>query len=162
MFWQVPVGRKDELPMAFCRTPTTNMKVSTLATYLIRNHCICVSAHIYTYLPTICIVSDSTDRILCNIPTYDQFGNRYEMSSRVENQYAITRLWSSPGLGSQLQGCSLSWLNCRSPGWQKLASFRQAQKMPSILSSDAYLLIRDKKRCFFAYYQNCNKKVVFT
>ena len=47
-------------------------------------------------------------------------------------------------------------------GWQKLASFRQAQKMPSILSSDAYLLIRDKKRCFFAYYQNCNKKVVFT
>ena len=37
-----------------------------------------------------------------------------------------------------------------------------AQKMPSILSSDAYLLIRDKKRCFFAYYQNCNIKVVFT
>ena len=35
-----------------------------------------------------------------------------------------------------------------SPGWQKLASFRQAQKMPSILSSDAYLLIRDKKRRF--------------
>ena len=33
-------------------------------------------------------------------------------------------------------------------GWQKLASFRQAQKMPSILSSDAYLLIRDKKRSF--------------
>ena len=48
------------------------------------------------------------------------------------------------------------------PGCQELASFRQAQKMPSILSSDAYLLIRDKKRCFFAYYQNCNKKVVFT
>ncbi len=26
--------------------------------------------------------------------------------------------------------------------------------MPLVLSSDAYLLIRDKKRCFFAYYQN--------
>ena len=26
-------------------------------------------------------------------------------------------------------------------GWQKLASFRQAQKMPSILSSDAYARI---------------------
>ena len=34
-------------------------------------------------------------------------------------------------------------------GWQKLASFRQAQKMPSILSSDAYLLIRDKKNVVF-------------
>ena len=35
-------------------------------------------------------------------------------------------------------------------GWQKLASFRRTQKMPSILSS------------FFAYYQNCKKKLVFT
>ena len=53
--------------------------------------------------------------------------------------------------------------NCQRSGWQELASFRQAQKMPSILSSDAYLLIRDKKALFFfAYYQNCNKKVVFT
>ena len=43
----------------------------------------------------------------------------------------------------------------------RVASFRRAQKMPSILSSDAYLLICDKKRCFFAYYQNCNKKGSF-
>ena len=48
------------------------------------------------------------------------------------------------------------------PGWQKLAGFRRTQKMPSILSSDAYfLLICDKRRCFFAYIQNCNKKGIF-
>ena len=40
------------------------------------------------------------------------------------------------------------------PGWQKLASFRQVQKMPSILSSDAYLLIYDKKTFFCAHFQN--------
>ena len=55
-----------------------------------------------------------------------------------------------------------TFCDLRYAGWQELASFRQAQKMPSILLSGAYLLIRDKKRCFFTYYQNCNKKVVFT
>ena len=42
-----------------------------------------------------------------------------------------------------------SFKGCKQPGWQKLAGFRRAQKKPSILSSDAYLLIRDKKLCFF-------------
>ena len=42
--------------------------------------------------------------------------------------------------------------------WQ---AFGERKKMPSILSSGAYLLIRDKKHCFFAYYQNRNKKGSF-
>ena len=46
-------------------------------------------------------------------------------------------------------------------GWQKLAGFRQTQKMPSILLSAEYLLIGDKKCRFCAYHQNCNKSVVF-
>ena len=33
--------------------------------------------------------------------------------------------------------------------------------MPSILLSDVYLLICDKKGCFCAYYQNSNKKRTF-
>ena len=46
------------------------------------------------------------------------------------------------------------------PGCQELASFRQAQKMPSILSSNAYLLIRDKKRCFFSRNTKIATKMV--
>ena len=42
--------------------------------------------------------------------------------------------------------------------WQ---AFGERKKMPSILSPDAYLLIRDKKHYFFAYYQNRNKKGSF-
>ena len=44
------------------------------------------------------------------------------------------------------------------PGCQELASFRQAQKMPSILSSAAYLLIRDKKRRFRAIPKSQQKR----
>ena len=38
---------------------------------------------------------------------------------------------------------------------------KQAQKMPSILSSDAYLLIRDKKRCFFCVLPKLQQKGSF-
>ena len=54
---------------------------------------------------------------------------------------------------------SLLWSHS---GWQKLAGFQRAQKMPSILSSDAYLLIRDKKRRFSRNTKIATKKVVFT
>ena len=42
--------------------------------------------------------------------------------------------------------------------WQ---AFGKRKKMPSILLSAEYLLIGDKKCCFCAYHQNCNKSVVF-
>ena len=47
-------------------------------------------------------------------------------------------------------------------GWQKLAGFRRAQKIPSILSSDAYLQIRDKKCRFSRNTKITTKMVVFT
>ena len=37
----------------------------------------------------------------------------------------------------------------------EVAGFRRTKKMPSILSSVAYLLIRDQKMFFFAYLQFC-------
>ena len=48
------------------------------------------------------------------------------------------------------------------PGWQKLAGFRRTQKISSILSSDAYLLIQNKKSFFSRITKIATKKVVFT
>ena len=42
--------------------------------------------------------------------------------------------------------------------WKTLG---QGGRIPSILSSGTYLLVRNKKRCFCTYYQNRNKNVVF-
>ena len=38
-------------------------------------------------------------------------------------------------------------------GWQELTGLRRGEKMPSIFSSKAYLLICDKKSSFFAFNQ---------
>ena len=63
--------------------------------------------------------------------------------------------WGSPGITWETPG-SKRHLEARdtweTPGSRVagVGKLSASAKMPSILSSDAYLLIRDKKRCFFA------------
>ena len=59
-------------------------------------------------------------------------------------------------------GCKDDDMIYQAAGWQKLAGFWRAQKMPSILSLGAFLLIRDKKLCFSRNTKIATKKVAFT
>ena len=58
------------------------------------------------------------------------------------------------GQGTHATLCQAVPKICNHAGWQELAGFRRGQKMPSILSSNAYLLIRDKKRRFSSLTKN--------
>ena len=53
------------------------------------------------------------------------------------------------GQGTHATLCQAVPKICNHAGWQELAGFRRGQKRPSILSSNAYLLICDKKTSFF-------------
>ena len=66
----------------------------------------------------------------------------------ISRQYGVSnvqpRFTNSANFNSRPQRVELSL-----PGWQELAGSRRGQKTPSILSSNAYQLICDKKTCFF-------------
>ena len=84
------------------------------------------------------------------------------------NRFNAQTWLSYPSPSSSHQADNFYWqlnnrlhFSVKGPGCQELASFRQAQKMPSILSSDAYLLICDKKRCFFRVLPKLQQKGSF-